>query len=171
MAGILYKWLMICSLSFFSNTSGNNNTHPYFVSVTEIDHNAKEKTLEISCKIFTDDFEKTLRQVYKTQVDLLKPKDKEAMSKLVSDYVTKHLLVSVNGKAVTLQFIGYEQEEEGIESYYQVNNIPSVNKIDVVDNILYDYKKEQIGIIHAVVDGNRKSTRLNNPSDKASFEF
>lgn len=171
MAGILYKWLMICSLSFFSNVSALNTAHPYFVSVTEIDHNAKEKTLEISCKIFTDDFEKTLRQVYKTQVDLLKPKDKEAMNKLVSDYVTKHLLVSVNGKAVSLQFIGYEQEEEGIESYYQVNNIPSVTKIDVVDNILYDYKKEQIGIIHAVVDGNRKSTRLNNPSDKASFEF
>jgi hypothetical protein len=46
-----------------------------------------------------------------------------------------------------------------------------VTKIDVTDNILYDYKKEQIGIIHAVVDGNRKSTKLNNPNDKASFEF
>lgn len=171
MAGILYKWLLIAVLPFFSNVSAPVTAHPYFVSVTEIDHNAKEKTLEISCKIFTDDFEKTLRQVYKTQVDLLKPKDKEAMNKLVSDYVTKHLQVSVNGKAVSLQYLGYEQEEEGIQSYYQVNNIPAVSRIDVVDNILYDYKKEQIGIIHTVVDGNRKSTRLNNPSDKASFEF
>lgn len=171
MAGILYKWLLICSVSIFYNVTAPANRHPYFVSVTQIDHNAKEKTLEISCKIFTDDFEKTLRQNYKTTVDLLKPKDKEAMNKLVTDYVTKHLLISVNGKPVTLQFIGYEQAEEGIESYYQVNNIPSVTKIDVTDNILYDYKKEQIGIIHAVVDGNRKSTKLNNPNDKASFEF
>lgn len=171
MAGILYKWLMICSLSFFYNTSHIQTAHPYFVSVTEIDHNAKEKILEISCKIFTDDFEKTLRQNYKTQVDLLKPKDKEAMNKLVSDYVIKHLQLSVNGKPVTLQYLGYEQEEEGIQSYYQVNNVPAVSRIDVVDNILYDYKKEQIGIIHTVVNGNRKSTRLNNPGDKASFEF
>lgn len=171
MAGILYKWLLICSVSFFSNTMEHKPLHPYFVSVTEIEHNAKEKTLEISCKIFTDDFEKTLRQQYKTTVDLLKPKDKEAMNKLVSDYVQKHLVLSVNGKAVSLQFLGYEQQEEGILSYYQVNNITSVSKIDITNSILYDYKKDQIGIIHVIVDGNRKSTRLDNPKDKAGFEF
>ena len=41
--------------------------HPIFVSVTQIDHNATDKTLEISCKIFTDDFEQTLRQQNKEQ--------------------------------------------------------------------------------------------------------
>jgi hypothetical protein len=171
MAGILYKWLLLFSVTNFLNMAAPKNSHPYFVSVTEIEHNAKDKTLEVSCKIFTDDFEKTLRQNYKTTVDLLKPKDKEAMNKLVADYVTKHLQIAINGKAVTLQFIGYEQQEEGIESYYQVNNISAVSKIDVTDNILYDYKKDQIGIIHTLVDGNRKSTRLDNPKDKASFEF
>jgi hypothetical protein len=159
----------------FSNTTTNsisiNTTHPYFVTVTEIEHNAKEKTLEISCKIFTDDFEKALRQNYKSFVDLLKPKDKEAMNKLVADYVQKHLMITVNGKAVALQFIGYEQQEEGIVSFYQATNIPSVNKMDITDNILYEYKKEQIGIIHVVVDGNRKSTRLDNPKENVSFEF
>ena len=53
---------MISGLIF---TSAEPNLHPIFVSVTEIEHNAKDKTLEISCKIFTDDFEKTLRLTYK----------------------------------------------------------------------------------------------------------
>jgi hypothetical protein len=145
--------------------------HPIFVSVTEIEHNAKDKTLEISCKIFTDDFEKTLREAYKTHIDLLQPKDKNAMNKLVSDYVQKHLQVKVDDKAVALQFIGYEQEEEGIVSFYQVNNIPAVKKLDITDNILFEYKKEQISIIHTHVNGNRKSTKLVNPEEKASFEF
>lgn len=145
--------------------------HPIFVSVTEIEHNAKEKTLEISCKIFTDDFEKTLRQQYNTHVDLLNPKEKAAMEKLVSDYVLKHLAVKADGKPISLQYIGYEQQEEGIESYYQVNNIASVKKIEVTDNILYGYKKEQISIIHVIVNENRKSTKLVNPDEKASFEF
>lgn len=152
----------------FSNIAGN---HPIFMSVTEIEHNAKDKTLEISCKIFTDDFEKALRETYKTPVDLINPKDKAAMNKLVSDYVQKHLQITVDGKKVALQFIGYEQQEEGILSYYQVNNIAAVKKIDITDNILYEYKKEQMGIIHMTVDGNRKSTKLNNPEEKASFEF
>ena len=55
MVSILFKWLMTVSL--LSGFSGNSN-HPIFMSVTEIEHNAKDKTLEISCKVFTDDFEK-----------------------------------------------------------------------------------------------------------------
>jgi hypothetical protein len=85
--------------------------------------------------------------------------------------VQQHLSVAVNGKKAALQFLGYEQQEEGILSYYQVNNISDVKKIDITNNILYEYKKEQIEIIHVTVDGNRKSTRLNNPDDKCSFEF
>jgi len=175
MVSILFKWslfLTMVNLPSFANTAvPKTGTHPIFMSVTEIEHNAKDKTLEISCKIFTDDLEKTLRQVYKTTVDLINPKDKEAMNKLVSDYVQKHLSITVDGKKTTLQFLGYERQEEGILSYYQVNNIPAVNKIDITNNILYEYKKEQIDIIHVTVAGNRKSTRLNNPDDKASFQF
>jgi hypothetical protein len=175
MASILFKWSLLLSMinmPVFSNISaGKAAYHPIFMSVTEIEHNAKDKTLEISCKIFTDDFEKTLRQVYKTQVDLINPKDKVATGKMVSDYVQQHFTVAVNGKKQVLQFIGFEQQEEGILSYYQVNNIAAVNKIDITDNILYEYKKDQIEIIHVTVGGNRKSTRLNNPDDKASFEF
>ena len=171
MAGILYKWLLVFTVTHFAHGFTPAAKHPLFVSVTEIEHNATDKTIEISCKIFTDDFEKTLRQQYKTPVDLLKPKDKGAMKKLVSDYVAKHLQLIVNGKTVALQFLDYEQQEEGIISYYQVNNIPQLNKLDITNNILYEYKKEQIGIIHVLVDGNRKSTRLDNPKDKVSFEF
>ena len=168
MASILFKWLLISGFVF--NPSAPTY-HPIFVSVTEIEHNAKDKTLEISCKIFTDDFEKALRATYKTYVDLLKPKDKNTMNKLVADYVQKHLLIKVDGKAVALQFLGYEQDEEGIESYYQVNNIAAVKKLDITDNILFEYKKEQISIIHTTVNGNKKSTKLVNPEEKASFEF
>ena len=168
MVSLLFKWLLIGGL--FINMP-ITDSHPIFVSVTEIEHNAKDKTLEISCKIFTDDFEKALRQTYNTHVDLLQPKDKNAMNKLVQDYVQKHLLLKVDEKIVALQFIGYEQQEEGIVSFYQVNNIAAVKKLDITDNILFEYKKEQISIIHTTMNGNKKSTKLVNPDDKTSFEF
>ena len=93
------------------------------------------------------------------------------MNKLVSDYVKQHLSLIVDGKPVVMEFIGYEQQEEGIESYYQVNNIGAVKKIDVTDNILYEYKKEQISLLHVTINGNRKSYKLNNPDEKVSFQF
>lgn len=168
MASILYKWFFGVFIVLFCSSA---TFHPIYVSVTEIEHNAKEKTLEISCKIYTDDFEKTLRQAYKTHVDLLKPADKEAMNRLVSDYVQKHLKINADGKDVQLKFIGYEQIEEGIYSYYQVDNINAVKNITVTDDILYEYKTEQLSLIHVIVNGNRKSTKLNNPDSKASFSF
>ena len=164
----LYKWFFILSLSFLISSF---SFHPIFVSVTEIEHNAKEKTLEVSCKIFTDDFEKTLRKVYNTHVDLLLAKDKPAMDKLVNDYVQKHLKIMVDGKQIVLKYMGYEQIEEGIYSYYQADNVSGVKKITVTNNILYEYKDEQINLLHITVNGNRKSTKLNNPDDKVVMEF
>lgn len=168
MVSFLFKWLLVGGLVL--NPSTNTN-HPIFVSVTEIEYNVRDKTLEISCKIFTDDFEKTLRQNYKTHVDLLKPKDKAAMNKLVSDYVKKHLRIQVDEKTADLQFIGYEEQEEGIVSFYQANNIPSIKKMDIINNLLFEYKKEQMGIIHVNVNGKRQSTKLINPEEKCSFVF
>lgn len=169
MGGFLFKWLIIpfALLSF----AGGTGRHPIYVSVTEIEHNAKAKTLEISCKIFTDDFEKTLRAAYKTHVDLLDPKEKAAMDRLVNDYVQKHLKIFVNGAPVALRYLGYEQIEEGIYSYYQADNVPSVKKIAVTDNILYEYNAQQLSLIHVIVGGERKSTKLNNPEDKFSIEY
>jgi len=168
MVHFLFKWLMIGTMLILQPQADN---HPIFVSVTEIEHNATKKTLEISCKIFTDDFERTLRQAYKTHVDLLDEKYKPAMNKLVSDYVQKHLQLKVDGKPVALQFIGYEQEEEGIISFYQVNNVPSVKKLDITNNILFEYKKEQMGIVHITVNGKQQSIKLLNPQEKQSIEF
>ena len=68
MASSFYKWLLIPVLGIVLSSAGpSTRLHPFHVSVVEINHNATDKTLEISCKIFTDDFEKVLAQNYKTK--------------------------------------------------------------------------------------------------------
>lgn len=170
MAAILYKWLFVFTL-LFPSLDMKENFHPVYLSVTEIEHNAKEKTLEISCKIYTDDFEKTLRMHYPNKIDLMNDAAKPQMEPIVNEYIQKHFSVKADGKAVALQFLGYEKQEEGIVSFFQVNNIAAVKKIEVFDNLLYEYKEQQIGIVHVTVNGNRKSTKLNNPDASVVFEF
>ena len=166
MALILYKWLL---LSFFAVSEPV--AHPIYVSVTEIEHNAKEKTLEISCKIFTDDFEKALRKVNKQRIDLVNPMLKESMNKIVNEYLQKHLALIVNDVSVKMQFLGFEQQEEGILSFYQVNNVRNVKELAVRNNILFEDQPQQISLLHITVNGNRKSTKLNNPENNAVFTF
>ena len=161
---------MLISFSLFSIPK-TETKHPIFMSVTEIEHNAKEKSLEISCKIFTNDFEKILRATYKTKIDLLNEKQKSTMDKYVNDYIQKHLKLIVDGKVVVLKYVGYESIEDGINTYLEVQNIAAIKKIEIVDNILYDYKPAQISVIHATVNGKRQSTKLTNPEAKAVFTF
>ena len=165
---------MVVSLLVYHNGNFKNAgpfPHPLFISVTEIEQNQKEKTVEISCKIFTDDFEKTLRMNTKEKVDLLNPTLKSLMEKLVNNYIQKHLIIQIDSRQVAMKFIGYEQQEEGITSYFQVDNIASIKKIQVFNNLLYEFNVQQMGIIHAIVNGNRKSSKLNNPEVKALFEW
>jgi hypothetical protein len=172
MAAILYKWFLLLSLTGQPVKVPATVNHPFFISVTEIEHNAKEKTLEISCKIFTDDFEKTLRQNYAgTPVDLINVKNKVAMERIVNDYIQRHFSVKVDDKNVTLKFIGFQRQEEAVYSFFEVENIPMVKKLSVTDNLLYDYKKEQVSMVHVTAGGNLKSIRMNNPDDKYVFEF
>jgi len=56
-------------------------------------------------------------------------------------------------------------------SYFQVNNVPTVKKIDVSNSLLYDNFNQEINIMHASVGGVKKSTRLDYPASAASFEF
>jgi len=168
MALILYKWFLLAATSMLMPGTG---LHPVYVSVTEIEHNAKARSMEVSCKIFTDDFEKALRATTSIKVDLLNPASRPAMDKLINGYVQQHLKIKADGKPVTLKYLGYEQAEEAVISYYEAEGIPEVKSISVQDNILYEYQSEQISLLHITVNGNRKSTRLSNPDDKVTIQF
>ncbi len=164
---IVIRLLLICMTLVFTGAT----THPIYVSVTEIQHNAKAKTLEISCKIFTSDFEAILKSKTKSKVNLLQPTDKTLMESLVNQYIQQHLKIKVDGNLKPIEFLGYEQNEDAIQSFFEINDVATLKKIDVQDDILYEYKSEQISIIHVVVNGNRKSTKLVNPESTLSLSY
>ena len=150
---------------------GMGGPHPLHVSVVEINHNETDKTLEISCKIFTDDFEKTLVQNYKTRVDLINPSNKAVMDSLVKKYIFSHLTIVVDGRPEKLTYVGFERESEAVYSYVEAENIASVKKIEVTDKLMHDLFTDQINLIHVIVGGNRKSTKLDYPETQASISF
>ncbi len=162
MANSLFQWLM---MSLFTVL------HPLYISVIDINHNAKDKSLEISVRIFTDDFEGTLKKYNNTKIDLSHPADKAAADKLVSTYILNKLQIKADNKPLALHYVGFEQQQESIWAYFEVPAVNSVKKIEVTTSILYDYQEKQINIIHAKVNGTEKSFRLDNPKNYASFEW
>jgi hypothetical protein len=167
----LYKWFSSVVLCLILTGAGVPSRHPLYISVTEIKHNAKDRILEVSCKVFTNDMETVLEKMSGGRVDLSAASTKAASDKLIDAYVEKHLRLKVDGKSVLLHFVGSEQENDGTWSYFQVNDVPAVKRIEVVNELLYDSFNQQINIMHVTVGGVRKSFRLDYPEAAATFEF
>jgi hypothetical protein len=169
---VLHKWLLLLCSFFPAPGTPEPAAHPLYISVTEMNYNVADKNIEIACKIFADDFEKTLASIHRTKVDLTSPADKVAADNMVAAYIKGHLLLKLDGRPVTLEFLGYEKESDVIWSYFQVPQTATApKKIDIVNTLLFESFDKQINLMHISVAGNRKSTRLDYPEKEASFSF
>jgi len=171
MVSSVYKWLLFPLLAGVLLSAKPAAIHPFHVTVTEVNHNAADKTLEISCKLFTDDFEKILAKNYNAKVDLINPPDKAKMDTLVKKYLYSHLSIRVNGQPVAFAYVGFENESEAAYGYIEVDNVPSASKIELTNSLLYDMFDDEVNIMHVIVGGSRKSNKLNYPDKEASFSF
>jgi len=162
MATTLFKWLV--SVLFIV-------PHPLHISTTEINHNEKDRTLEISCRIFTDDFETALANQFKTKIDLSDSKMKVAMDSLVAKYIRNHLQIKTDDKQVSFNYLGFEGDNEATYIYLEANNIAVVKKIGVQVSILHDLYKDQANILHVKVAGERKSMKVDYPNTQGVFNY
>ena len=55
--------------------------------------------------------------------------------------------------------------------YFQADDIASGKKIDITNKLMYDLFTDQVNLMHVIVGGNRKSTKLDYPETQASFQF
>jgi hypothetical protein len=145
--------------------------HPFYVSVTEIQHDRAKNELQVSCRIFADDLENALKKQYKAPLDIIHPANKAVTDSLIAAYLGKHLLVTADGKTIRLQYLGYKIEEEAAWCFLAAEKVPAFKKAHVKTDILYDEHPNQINMIHVIVNEVRKSTKLDNPKMDADFAF
>jgi hypothetical protein len=83
----------------------------------------------------------------------------------------KHISFNVDAKPVPFRYVGYEKDKESVYCYLELLNVPAIKKLVVTNTILYDFKKEQINIVHVMVNGKRESTKIDYPQNQANFSF
>ena len=145
--------------------------HPYYMSVTEFEYKPAEKEVQIACKIFTDDLEGALKLLLQKKVDILNAAAKKENEQLLNTYLQEHLKLQLDGKAVPMQMIGFEQEGEAVWIYLVTKNTARFKTATVFNDILYSYKEEQINIVHFKNANERKSHRLNYPAKQVTLSW
>jgi hypothetical protein len=143
--------------------------HPYYVSVADLKHNAAEKKIEGSIKLFVHDFEQELRRLGHKKIDLINVKDTGATEQIVSNYMVEHFRLSVNGESKQLTLIGTEQEAEHFWAHVSFAGCEKPRTVRIQNTILYDLLKEQVNIIHLESGGKTQSIKLSNPERLVTF--
>jgi hypothetical protein len=144
-------------------------SHPFFVTVTEVEHNKQTQNIEVSIKIFTDDFEKTLRKNYKVKIDLLNNATHSNMDAYVKAYVSNRFSLNANGQNLALTYIGYEQIEEAIYCYFEATKVPTIKTLQIKNSLLFDYTSKQTSVVHCKANNKLQSAKNNHPN--ADFLF
>ena len=145
--------------------------HPFFISLTEIRYNPKEKSLEISQKIFRDDLENALTGQYKSKVNFLAPGNKAELEKKIKKYILENNDISINGEKLVLYYLGYELEEEAIWFYLEAQKVPFPKTADIRNSILHKNFDTQQNIINFYLGKNPKSLILLNGKDQGLISF
>jgi hypothetical protein len=145
--------------------------HPIHVSTTSIEYNKQDNKVEVICTIFTDDFEAALVKQYSKKTDLNRADMHTAMDVLVKSYINSHLQLKTGTQAMKLNYVGFEINKEATDVYFESDKTAVFKKIDIDDSLLYNLFDDQINIVHVIVNGVRKSEKLDYPNTKLSQEF
>ncbi len=143
--------------------------HPFFVTVTNVNHNPKSKTIEVSTKIFTDDLEKAILNENNTVLDITKPQNKNQANNLIGLYLQKHLKVVINNKLYPLNFVGYQITQEAVWCYLETKKTPKIKTINITNTLLLTLYPQQINIVNLNLDG--KETPFKLDENVTVFDF
>lgn len=162
---VLFAIVLILTSSF------HKPKHPFYVSVVDLNYKQKERNLQVSVKLFSNDLEDALQRTSKKNIDLLNPKNQTETDSVLLNYISKRLAILVNSKKQLLNYIGYEKEEEAIWTYFEIKNCILPKNITIDTKLLYDYLPQQINIVHVNVNGHKKSSKVTNPEHHIEFIF
>ena len=145
--------------------------HPIHISVTEIDYNQKNKSLEIVSRIFIDDLELSVRsQKQNESLELLNPVG-GTTDQLVTAYLAEHLRVRVDGKAAKINYLAHEIDDLAIVCYLEIEGVRKLKNIEVTNSVIQETHADQSNLVHVTYLGPVKSMRLTRDKPTGKLEF
>jgi hypothetical protein len=145
--------------------------HPFFVSVIDMKHNVKDKNIEVSVRVFTDDLEAVLKKNYNITTDLSKQSNDPTVNSSIAKYLQSKMQVNIDGKPKLLKYIGYEIQKESAWIYVEMDDVATIKKMRINCNLLYDYQEKQMNIFNIKANGSEKNYKLDYPKNSVEFNW
>ena len=130
--------------------------HAYHTTLTELRYNAAKKQLELSVKVFTDDFEKALSQGQSAPVNFTDAGPRPLA--LTAAYLQRTLQVSTPaGAPLPLQVLGLQAENDGYWLYCKVPLPGPVPGVKLRQAMMLEVFGDEVNIVNIEANGKKQS--------------
>jgi len=164
------KLRILFLLFIFTLTSFSTN-HKFYVSVTEIEHNEKNQSLQVISRVFTDDLESLLKKRYDPRVRLGKKVETPGANIFIQEYLQQRFTVEIDGKPLKIKFLGKEYENDMTLFYIEIPEVKKFSKIHIKNTVLLDMFEEQKNLVHVQYQGKTKSLILADGKESDMLNF
>jgi hypothetical protein len=145
--------------------------HPIHISVSNLDYNPESKSLEITHKLFIDDFEKFLEKKHDVTLKIGTAKEHTDTDKYIQEYIQEKIIFTINNKTISPNFVGREQDTQSIWLYFEVTNLKKIKTFHLENYLLLDYFDDQSNIVHLKYLNKKESVRFNSKKTKKTLKF
>ncbi len=143
-------------------------SHPIHISVTNIDYSLDKKKINISFRLFLDDFDKIVSEKYGIELNIGKKNEHKNSNKYINKYIYENFLIKLNEKDVNSKKIVFNKrkiEDITIWLYYEIDYKTKLKNIEITNTLMTDLYKDQKNLliftyknIQKALTFNRKNT-------------
>jgi hypothetical protein len=152
--------------------TGSSWLHPVHVSVTNVDLDPVRGKVELSVKIFADDFQDLILHKYGVQLNIVEQEAPGDRITAVNAYMQEALQLVFNGKeAADLQFVDTKLNEEAIWLFYRYEHGGKIRKVDIVNRVMLEKFSDQTNLMIVTYGDRQNGYRLDNKNTELSFNI
>ena len=147
------------------------SAHKYYLSLTQIEYRSELKSIQVTINVFMDDIEVALNKDYNIDLQLTTKKELKDNDIYFEKYLKKKLFFKVNNLAKEFNYIGKEYDGDLVYFYLEIENVESLNSLEIVNKVLTTHFPKQENLIKTKVHKKHKSILLSAENDKALLKF
>lgn len=136
--------------------------HKFYFSYSNIKIDSIKKTVNITCKLFTDDLENVLEQEFGSKFNLTQSTQDFAVQQKVLKYINANFQVYLSFKLVNLHMLGFELENDVVWIYLEGKTFGKKCKsVKIKNSLLCPIITEQTNVVQLTFDSANFTEKLN----------
>ena len=146
--------------------------HPVHVSVSTVDMDLKTGKINLSIKLFSDDFETIVNHKYNTDLALSRQVDPGDDIKYINEYIKSAFSMAINGEDIDeLDFERQEMNEQAIWLFYTYVYEKKIQTVHIVNLLMNDLYQDQTNLVIVCYQDQQKGYRLNNKNTEIALRI